>query len=426
MIMKIAKYNKIFVICLTLVLIFSQFFVSSISQAKAEELPDLTIEDVSFSPRNPYKDEKFTGQIRIQVKNIGQAEAVDEDTIGIKIPFKITTLSQDDFSLVELYSMDNYVNNISVGESVEITIDIIDLDFNVEGIHLVAWADSDAIRYGNGSLLENNNLSINETNEDNNTFIQHIILTKNSSVVCIDSDGSRDYYTQGRIDGIDTWGEKSPTSSFVDSCISSKKLNEVYCGDEGYVYTESFECFYGCENGACLSQSKPEINTALTERLKGKILLQVEDRGQIWYVNPDDSKKYEVTFGNVMKLFEDLALGISNNDLNQILVNPSSESENSDRDGDGYNDKAEAAYGYNPDIASDPNNRGNDKIKTNTKLSNRLMGKLLLQVEDRGRIWYIDQATKRWEVTFGNVMNLFTSLALGITNQDLSQITAGN
>ncbi|MFH1900328.1 MAG: hypothetical protein ABIJ83_03610 [Patescibacteria group bacterium] len=38
----------------------------------------------------------------------------------------------------------------------------------------------------------------------------------------------------------------------------------------------------------------------------------------------------------------------------------------------------------------------------------------------------IDQAAKRWEVTFGNVMNLFTSLALGITNQDLSQIPAGN
>ncbi|MFH1900333.1 MAG: CARDB domain-containing protein [Patescibacteria group bacterium] len=170
----------------------------------------------------------------------------------------------------------------------------------------------------------------------------------------------------------------------------------------------------------------PIPSSNIAARLSGRLLLAVEDKGRIHYVNPDDSKKYEVTFGNVMKLFEDLALGISNNDLNQILVNPSSESENSDRDGDGYSDKQEATNGYNPDIPSDPANRGNDQIKVNTKLSNRLMGKLLLQVEDRGRIWYIDQAAKRWEVTFGNVMNLFTSLALGITNQDLSQISAGN
>ena len=83
-------------------------------------------------------------------------------------------------------------------------------------------------------------------------------------------------------------------------------------------------------------------------------------------------------------------------------------------------------YGYNPEIASSAANRGNDKIQVDTNLSNRIIGKLLLQVEDRGRIWYVDQSAKRWEVTFGNVMNLFTSLALGINNADLGQIPEGN
>ena len=138
------------------------------------------------------------------------------------------------------------------------------------------------------------------------------------------------------------------------------------------------------------------------------------------------NKKYEVTFGNVMSLFQNLALGISNADLNQILINPSSVSEDKDTDQDGFNDKSEVMYGYNPEIASSPANRGNDKIKVNTKLSNRLIGKLLLQTEDRGRIWYVDQGAKRWEVTFSNVINLFTSLALGITNQDLTEIETGN
>ena len=123
-----------------------------------------------------------------------------------------------------------------------------------------------------------------------------------------------------------------------------------------------------------------------------------------------------------MSLFQNLSLGISNADLNQILINPGSVSEDKDTDGDSFDDKSEVMYGYNPEIASSAANRGNDKIKVNTKLSNRLIGKLLLQVEDRGRIWYVDQDAKRWEVTFGNVMNLFTSLALGINNEDLAEI----
>ncbi|OGG96122.1 hypothetical protein A2V95_03735 [Candidatus Kuenenbacteria bacterium RBG_16_41_7] len=166
----------------------------------------------------------------------------------------------------------------------------------------------------------------------------------------------------------------------------------------------------------------PAPSGKIAARLAGRLLLAVEDKGRIHYVNPDDQKRYEVTFGNVMSLFQNLALGISNADLNQILINPSSVSEDKDTDKDGFNDKSEVMYGYNPEIASSPANRGNDKIKVNTKLSNRLIGKLLLQTEDRGRIWYVDQGAKRWEVTWGNVINLFTSLALGINNEDLAEI----
>jgi hypothetical protein len=133
-----------------------------------------------------------------------------------------------------------------------------------------------------------------------------------------------------------------------------------------------------------------------------------------------------VTFGNVMKLFQDLALGVSNSDLNKILINPNAVSADKDSDGDGYNDKSEATYGYNPYLASNPANRGNDKVRVDTALSNRLIGRLLLQVEDHGRIWYVDQAAKRWEVTWENVMNLFTSLSLGITNEDLAKMEDGN
>lgn len=121
----------------------------------------------------------------------------------------------------------------------------------------------------------------------------------------------------------------------------------------------------------------------LTNRLKGELLLQVEDGGRIWYVNPGNAKRYEVTFANALTLFETLALGINNKDLAQIPLS-------------------------------------SDNFTTAT--GNRLKGKLLLQVEDKGRIWYVDMEGKRHEVTWANLMNLFTSLSLGITNDNLDKI----
>ena len=133
-------------------------------------------------------------------------------------------------------------------------------------------------------------------------------------------------------------------------------------------------------------ESKSNIDLKLSKRVKGRLLLQVEDRGRIWYVNPDDAQKFEVTFGNALPLFQKFALGITNSDLNNI-----------------------------------PQNNQN----WTSSIGNRLKGKLLLQVEDKGRIWYVDFDGKRWEVTWANLMDLFQSLALGITNADLSKISAG-
>ena len=136
-------------------------------------------------------------------------------------------------------------------------------------------------------------------------------------------------------------------------------------------------------------EQKPAVNidTKLSNRLKGKLLLQVEDRGRIWYVNPDDSQKFEVTFANALPLFQKFALGITNKDLSGIPLN--------------------------------------SEARTSL-IGNRLKGKLLLQVQDKGRIWYVDFNGKRWEVTWANLMNLFQKLALGITNADLNKISVGS
>lgn len=135
---------------------------------------------------------------------------------------------------------------------------------------------------------------------------------------------------------------------------------------------------------AILFPLSTSVASDISARLAGKLLLQVEDRGRIWYVD-FNNKRHEVTFSNALSLFETLALGISNKDLNSIPKN--------------------------------------GEIRSSAT-GNRLRGKLLLQVEDKGRIWYVDFNGKRWEVTWANLMDLFKSLALGITDKDLGEIAS--
>ena len=53
------------------------------------------------------------------------------------------------------------------------------------------------------------------------------------------------------------------------------------------------------------------------EKLKGKILLAVEDKGKTYYV-ANDGYRYRITVDTAQKVFEKLAVGITNNDLSKI------------------------------------------------------------------------------------------------------------
>lgn len=155
---------------------------------------------------------------------------------------------------------------------------------------------------------------------------------------------------------------------------------------------------------------------SITNRLKGRLLLQVQQGGAIWYVNPSDSQKYSVTFANALNLFQNFALGITDNDLVKIPVNLESIRPNLDTDNDGYIDVVELVNGY------DPYKPGDYKYMRDDKLANRLKGRLLLQVQQGGAIWYVDYTGTRYSVRWDNLMDLFTRLALGITDKDLGEV----
>ena len=103
---------------------------------------------------------------------------------------------------------------------------------------------------------------------------------------------------------------------------------------------------------------------SITSRLKGKLLLQVQDKGRIWYVDPVGLQKHEVTFANALSLFQKLALGITNADLSRIPVGP------------GEINTVEPA-------------------EADVNLVNRLKGRILLQVESYGEAWYVNPADGR-------------------------------
>ncbi|MDD5251743.1 MAG: aryl-sulfate sulfotransferase, partial [Patescibacteria group bacterium] len=71
-----------------------------------------------------------------------------------------------------------------------------------------------------------------------------------------------------------------------------------------------------------LGPGKLTYDTALVTRLKGRILLQVESRGEAWYLNPKDGKRYYMKDGEAAyQIMRFLSLGITNNDLSSVPVN---------------------------------------------------------------------------------------------------------
>lgn len=60
---------------------------------------------------------------------------------------------------------------------------------------------------------------------------------------------------------------------------------------------------------------------SLIERVKGRILLQVQQKGEAWYVNPVDEKRYYLGRPNdAFEIMRNLGLGITDSDLSQIPV----------------------------------------------------------------------------------------------------------
>lgn len=186
-----------------------------------------------------------------------------------------------------------------------------------------------------------------------------------------------------------------------------------------------------------------QTDTSLVSNVLGKILLQVEEAGEAWYVDPITSLKYYLQNGTrayvALRLF---GLGITNQDLQKIPVGVEDRFTDLDTDGDGLADRLEEGLGtdvYRADTDGDGYLDGNEvrngynplgpgTVSVDESLAQRLKGRILLQVEEVGQAWYVSPDDgKRYYMKNGDAAyQIMRFLSTGVTNQDLRKIPVGD
>lgn len=154
----------------------------------------------------------------------------------------------------------------------------------------------------------------------------------------------------------------------------------------------------------------------LGKKLAGRLLLQVENNGAMWYVDKKEYKKHQITWDNALSVFAQYAIGINNKDIVRIKTDITGISSLVDSDSDGYTDVVEIANNYDPYSAK------KNKISISPTLSTRLVNSFLLQTELGGALWYVDPNGVKHLVTELTLKNIFNKYAVGISNQDLASI----
>lgn len=158
-------------------------------------------------------------------------------------------------------------------------------------------------------------------------------------------------------------------------------------------------------NVTALEQSlTTKIDAALTRRLAGRILLQVESHGEAWYLDPIGLKKYYLADGSsAYTALRTFGLGITNTDLAKIPIGE--------------------------EVSTNGANSSNiNSVKSSSALVNRLKGRILLQVQSHGEAWYVNPVDgKRYYMANGDAAyQIMRYLSLGITNTNLRKISVGD
>jgi hypothetical protein len=126
-----------------------------------------------------------------------------------------------------------------------------------------------------------------------------------------------------------------------------------------------------------------KVNTALTNRLAGRILLQVEEKGQAWYVEPVSKQKHFMGRpADAFDMMRRFGLGISEANFSKF---------------------------------------------EKSGVPARFTGRIFLRVENKGEAYYVNPVDMKMHYLGrpADAFNLMRELALGISNSNIRQIPVG-
>ncbi len=185
----------------------------------------------------------------------------------------------------------------------------------------------------------------------------------------------------------------------------------------------------------CQTQIK---NGKMYSRLKGRIILKVEDKGSAYWVNPNTNSVHSLGKpDDAFRVMREQGVGITNANLEKIPIGIiavsgiasdgdglsdmfedaiGTDKNNPDTDGDGFNDKQEIEGNYSP-------NKGQGaRSNTDSNFAEKQNGRIFLQVESKGEAWYINPNDgKRYFLGRPtDAFNAMRTFGLGISNADFN------
>ena len=119
------------------------------------------------------------------------------------------------------------------------------------------------------------------------------------------------------------------------------------------------------------------VDAALTKKMAGRILLQVEAKGEAWYVNPLNGQRYFLAGpANAFNLMRQLGLGVKHSVITAKIVD------------------------------------------------SKLLGRILIDVDDSGKAYYVHPTTKKLYYLGrpADALQVMRQVGLGINNQNLRKI----
>lgn len=138
------------------------------------------------------------------------------------------------------------------------------------------------------------------------------------------------------------------------------------------------------------------LDNAMINRMSGKILLQVEQHGEAWYLHPELEKRYYMKDGpTAYEMMRSFGLGITDIDLEKI-----------------------------PMVETPDEMLDSSSVCSYNSLARQVKGRILLQVEQHGEAWYIHPDTCRriYMKDGAAAYSIMRYLSAGILDIDLKKI----